>query len=109
MEREKFLKSVKTRLKYMDLVGGLPSCSAKTIDQLLSTFHEDADTIFQFCGTSEDSHEELQRLLIEMCANVIHMSTLFDKKKERTLFDTLSDENLNSQQLFKIPNIINVN
>jgi hypothetical protein len=88
MNKTDVMKSIKARLKYLETVRGFPAAKVTSVKDLVDTFATDADEIIQFSDCSPESYDELQMLVVEMCANLIHMSGVFDKPV--TLFEAMN-------------------
>lgn len=76
MKQSDINKAIEYRIEYLKLVGVDEVASVKDIIQQVCG---DTETIAQFENAGVDGHKELQRLMIESCANMMMMTSYFDK------------------------------
>lgn len=78
MNKEDLLKAVKTRIKYLQIVGGTDSCSVDTVEDVVLNIHNSSQELMSFQNCKTENIEEFKRLSVELCADLIIMIIRLD-------------------------------
>ncbi len=73
MDKDLIIKAVKSRLKYLELIGGTESCDVQTVEDMVSNIFNSSEELMAFKNCKRENMGEFKRLSVELCADIMIM------------------------------------